>query len=282
MSPTSFATLHPTQFELTPCRVTYKGVDLGATKGNVKVTIEEKISPLKADQLGDTVIDQKVSGFNAKIETSLDETQLKSNWLVVFQAHKLVTNPITGQQNFYFDSQVGASMLSFAGPLILHPLSRPNSDLSGDIMIYLATAEPKSDYIFSPTEQNALKVVWDMYPDFTTQPPRFMLFGDPSIGIIPASAGAAIAGTGNVGNGTITGIAVYSGTTKNETITLQCVTPGSAGAFYVSGSQSGPLGLAAIGANFVSAEIALLINTGATAFALNDSFMIATSAANYI
>ena len=37
MSPVSFATITPGNFELTPCRVNYKGVDLGATLGNVKV-----------------------------------------------------------------------------------------------------------------------------------------------------------------------------------------------------------------------------------------------------
>src|SRR5271165_7098147 len=150
---TSFATINPVNFELTPCRVTYNGVDLGATKGNVKVAIEEKLSKLTADQLGDTMIDQRSSGFNAKVETTLDEINLKSNWLVVFPMHKLYTDPITGKQSFFFDSQVGASQRSFAAPLILHPLSRPDTDKSGDILIYLATAEAKSGVTFSPSEQ---------------------------------------------------------------------------------------------------------------------------------
>lgn len=277
----SFSTIHPNQFELTPCRVNFKGVDLGATKGNVKVMIEEKLADLKSDQLGDTVIDRKVSGFNAKVETSLDETQLKSNWKVVFPAHHLVTDNL-GNQSFYFDSQVGASMRALAGPLVLHPLSRPDTDKTGDILIYLATAEPKSDYVFSSSEQNTLKVIWDMYPDFVTTPPRFMLFGDPSIGIVPATAGPAVAGTGNIGNGTVTGITVFSGSTQTESVTLLCVTPGSGGTFFISGSQSGPLGLAKVGTTFNSAPISFLINTGATAFATNDSFTIATTAANFI
>lgn len=281
MSPVSYSTIHPTQFELTPCRVNYKGVDLGATKGNVKVTIEEKLAKLVSDQLGDTIIDQKVSGFMAKVETSLDETQIKANWAVVFPAHKLVTDNL-GNQSFYFDSQIGISMRSLAGPLILHPLSRVDSDKTGDILIYLATSEPKSDYVFSPSEQNVLKLAWDMYPDFTTQPPRFLLFGDPSIGIVNATAGAATAGTGNVGNGLVTGIAVNNSGTETEIITMLCVTPGSSGAFFVSGSQTGPQGLAKIGTTFNSAEISFLVSTGGTPFALNDSFTIATTAANFV
>lgn len=281
MTPVSYSTITPGNFELTPCRVNYKGVDLGATLGNVKVSIKEDLADLKSDQLGKTVIDRRVSGFNCTVETSLAESQNKNNWGVIFPAHKLVTNQ-AGQQNFYFDSQVGASMADLAGPLILHPLSRANTDLSGDILIYLATANGGSEYEFGPEKQLAMKTHWDMYPDFTTTPPRFMLFGDPSIGVVAAGAGAATAGTGNTGNGLVSAISVFSGTTESQTISLKCVTPGTGGAFYVSGSESGALGLAVIGTTFNSGQISFLISNGSTAFALNDNFSIAVTGANYV
>lgn len=173
-------------------------------------------------------------------------------------------------------------MLDLAGPLVLHPLSRPNSDLSGDFMVYLATANGASEYEFGPDKQIAMKIHWDMYPDFTTQPVRFLVFGDPSIGTVPASAGAATAGTGNIGNGTVGSIAVYSGFTETELVTLQCVTPGSGGSFYVSGSMAGALGLAQVGQTFNSSQISFVISSGGTPFAVNDSFTIATTAANYV
>lgn len=278
---TSFATMSPGNFELSPCRVTYGGVDLGGTD-KVSVKIEEKLAPLKADQLGDTVIDNKVSGFKVTIETALDEVKLKANWKVVFPANKLVTSgPNT---MFYFDSQIGQSMLDLAKPLILHPLSKVNGDKSTDIYVWLATAMPSSNLDFSSSEQQKLKVTFDVYPDFTTQPPRFMCYGDPSVGLIAASAGSAVAGTGNTGNGTVSAIAV-SNLAKTETVTLQCVTPeANAGIFNVNGSMSGPLGLAVVGVSYASANgaIAFLINDGAIDFALNDSFTIATVAANYV
>ena len=279
MSPVSYSTITPGNFELTPCRITYKGVDLGASLGNVKVSIKEKLADLRSDQLGDTVIDRKSAGFNSTVETSIAENQNKANWAVIFPMHKYVVNG--GYSSFYFDSAVGTSQASLAGPLVLHPLSRPNSDLSGDIMIYLAAANGGSEYEFGPEKQIAMKIHFDMYPDFTTQPPRFMLFGDPSIGLIAATAGAATGATGNTGNGTVTGIAVFNGTTDTETVTLKCVTPGTGGAFFVSGSEAGALGLALIGTNFSSNQIAFLINNGGTPFALNDTFTIATTAANY-
>lgn len=281
MSPVSFATINPGNFELTPCRLNFKGVDLGATLGNVKVSIKDSLADLKSDQLGKTVIDRKISGFECHVETSLAENQLKTNWKVIFPAHRLETDPNTGKQNIYFDSQVGASMTDFAGPLIMHPLSRPNSDLAGDVMIYLATANGASEYEFGPEKQIAMKIHWDMYPDFTTQPPRFLLFGDPSIAVVAATAGSATAGTGNVGNGTVTGIAVFSGTTETELVTLKCVTAGTGGAFFISGSLAGALGLATVGVNFTSSQIAFLINNGGTPFAVGDTFTISTTAANY-
>lgn len=280
MSPTSTANVQPQNFELSPCRVNYKSIDLGGTLGNVKVNIEEMLSDLKADQLGQTVIDRKSSGFKMTVETMLAESQLKDNWKVVFPAHKLITQG--GLKSFYFDSTVGTSMLDNAGLLVLHPLSKPDTDKSGDILIWKATAEGKADITYSPTEQQKIKVTWHMYPDFTTSPPRFALFGDPTIGLVDASHGAATAGTGNVGDGTIGSITVFNGTTKTETITAQCVTPGTGGAFIISGSQSGSLGLAQIGVTFNSQEISLVVNNGGTPFALNDSFTIATVAANYI
>lgn len=275
---TSFAALTPGNFELTPCRVTYGGVDLGGTD-KVTVKIEEKLSPLVADQLGTTIIDQKVSGFKVTIETALDETQLKANWKVVFPAHKLVTSG--PNSSFYFDSQIGQSMAALAKQLILHPLSRVDGDKSHDFVVYLATAMPTTDLEFSATSQQKLKVSFEMYPDFTTQPPRFCLYGDPAVGLVNATASAAVAATGNVGNGTVGSITVNNGSTKTETITLLCLTAGASANFIVSGSTSGPLGEATNGITFNAAPISFLITAGGTNFAYNDSFTIATVAANY-
>lgn len=280
MSPVSYASVTPSNFELTPCRVTFKGVDIGATLGNVVVKTETSLSDLKADQYGSTVLDRRTSGHKVTIETEFAEVRFKDNWKILFPMHKLVTQG--SSTLFLFDSQIGASQLSFAGELVLHPLSLPDSDKSEDFLIYLATAQGKADYSHSPTEQVKLKCTWDMYPDFSTLPPRFYIFGDPSVGAIPATAGAATAGTGNTGNGTVSGIAVYSGTTVTETITLSCVTPGlNDGTFYVQGSQSGALGLASVGTTFNSDVISFTINDGTTDFVTNDNFAISTTAANY-
>jgi len=277
--PLSFANITPTNFELAPCRVTYKGVDLGATLGNVVTKIETSLADLKSDQLGTTVIDRKVSGHKITIETELAETQFKDNWKVVFPFHNLVTSG--PNKLFYFASALGSSLRASAGSLILHPLSRGDGDLAGDVKIFLAAGEGKADYMLAHAEQNKLKIVWHMYPDFTTTPVRFMLFGDPSVGLINASfTGPTYVGTGN---GTMTGTTVYNGFTKTETITATCVTAATnSGTFFVSGTSSGALGLATVGSGFVSPEITFTINDGTSDFIVGDQFTIPTTAANYV
>lgn len=277
----SFSTITPGNFDLGPCRVTLGGVDLGGTD-KTTLKIEEKLSPLKADQMGDTVIDNRVSGFKMSVETALDEVLLKANWKAVFRAHKLVTSgPNTA---FYFDSQVGQSMVALAQTLVLHPLDKPDSDKSADVNIYLATAMPSSEILQSATEQKKLKVTFDVYPDFTTTPARFMLYGDASVGLVNAVAGAAVAATGNVGVDTVVGISVNNGATKTEVITLQCLAGGITGSFNVNGSLSGPLGLATVGTSFSAfgGEIGFTIqDNGVPHAAAGDSFTISTTAANY-
>lgn len=272
----STSNITPTYFELSPCRVTYKGVDLGGTLGNVVVKITDTLSDIYADQMGKTVIDKRVSAHKFTTEFSIAEVQNKDNWKILFPPHKLVSQ--SGQKGMYFDSEIGYSMISQAGVLNFHPLSKPNTDLSEDFTIYLAAGEVSSDFTFSPTEQVKMKLVMDMYPDFTSNPPRFFFFGDPSIGLIPATVSAATAGTGNIGNGTITGQTAFS-STKTEVITAKCVT--AATTFFVSGSQSGALGLATVGVTFNSNVVAFNINGGGTPFAVNDSFTMTTTSANY-
>lgn len=277
----SFAVINPNNLELSPCRVTYKGRDLGATLGNVSVKIQDSLSEIYADQLGKTPIDKRVSAQKYTVDFEIAEVQNKENWSVLFPPHQLITQ--NGNQAFYFDAQIGYSMRSGAGPLVLHPLSKPDTDLSEDFYFYLAASEVNSDDTFSPTEQNKMKITMTIYPDFSVQPSRFFILGDPDIGLIPAFAGAATAGTGNMGDGTVTNITAFSGFTKTEIVSLQCVVAGSAGEFYIQGTQSGPLGLATVGLTFNASgqEISFLINNGGTPFAQNDSFTISTTGANY-
>ena len=185
----------------------------------------------------------------------------------------------------YFENNIGDSDLANSGILLLHPLSKPDADLSGDYKFFKACSDAKSELTYGPKDQVRLKIIWNILPDDSVQPEKFFVQGDPTIGLVNASAAAAVAGGGNVGNGTVTGIGVTNGVTKTETITLTLVTVVlNGGVFAVSGSLSGPLGLATVGAGFAAPAglVSFTVNDGATDFALGDTFTIATTAANYV
>lgn len=274
----SSANLTVANFQLTPMRVTYKGVDLGGTTGNVSVSIETKLSPIKADQLGDTDLDDVVSGMAIMVSFEIAEVKSMDRWKTVFPFFKQVG---TGPTAMYFDSQIGHKASDEAGVLILHPLELPDANLNADYKFYKCTAQAKSELVFGPTDQVKLKVEFKIYPDLSVYPARFLTYGDPTIGLVAATAGApAFSGTGN---GTMTSVVAYSGQTATETITATCVTAvANGGVFNVNGSLSGALGLATVGVNFNSSKISFIINDGATDFIVGDAFTVATTAANYV
>lgn len=275
----STATVTPTNMELTPMRVTFNGVDLGGTLSNVAVHIKYSKAAIHADQFGTTILDQRISGQEMTVTCDLAEVNLKSNWKAVFASSHLITSG--GNTQEYFDMQIGDTDLSHANILILHPLSKSNADLSGDFKFYLATATASSDVTYSPTGQAKLKVVFHIFPDTGTVPARWMVYGDPSIGVVAATCTQAYAGTGN---GLMSSLTAYSGYTRTETITVTCVTAiANSGKFFVTGSVSGALGLATVGLSFTcpGSQVSFTIADGSTDFVVGDVFTLTATAANY-
>lgn len=180
----SFATVTPENFELTPCRVSWLGpgdldyTDLGGTLDNVLVKFAYKKSALKADQFGDTDLDSRISGMECTIEFAVAETADLAKFAILFpHATKLAT----GGTAYNFNSAIGASDLSKAGVIKLHPLSRADSDQTRDWTAKIACPTEESEVIFSPTEQQKLKCVFKVYPDTSVSPPEFLKFGDPAV-----------------------------------------------------------------------------------------------------
>lgn len=278
----SFAAINPAMTELTPARLTYKGVDLGGTLANIVISVEAMKADILQDQLGKTVIDRRISGHKMTLTTELTEIKNKDTLKVAFTWMNEITSG--GNKALYATSQVGRSDLSDAGLLLVHPLSLPDSDLSGDVRFYKATPEGKSELVYGPDKQLTLKTVWNVYPDTSVVPAKFMFFGDPAVGLVNASAGSpSFVGTGN---GLMSAVAVDNLYTKTETITATLVTVVvNGGVFEVAGSLSGPLGLATVGLTFNAPAdehvISFLISDGSTDFALGDQFTVVTTGANY-
>ena len=285
MSSPSFASVTPGNMELTPVRVTYKGVDLGGTLGNVSVKLKYGKSDIMADQFGKSVLDRVVSSVEATIETELTEIDNPDIWKVVFP--NAIKTTSGGNHSIIWESKIGQHDLDLAGELILHPLSHQDSDLSGDMTAPLALASEESSIVYGPTEQARLKIVWNVYLDTGTQPAVLFKRGDPAIGITAASAGSP--GFTGTGNGTMTNV-VVGPDTLTETITATCVgIPASNQSnWYVSGSLSGALGILELTggagghADFTSDPISFRITDGTTDFVVGDAFTVATTAPNYV
>lgn len=284
----SFANVNPQNMELTPGRWKYDGVDIGGTLGNSKIAWKIKKSEIKADQTGDTALDRRVSGYALTVETELAEIINKATWKILFPNADLIGPDGGGNYAIHWRVKIGASDIAAAKQLLFHPLSLPDNDLSGDQLFYLATASEESEITYGPDQQAKLKIVWNIYPDFSAGPAcRLMHHGDPAIGLIAASAGSpSFTGTGN---GTLTAVVVDDDFTQDETITVTCIGTNGAhkSAWKVVGSLSGNLGTVELtgGAggtgNFSSGPIDFTITDGSTDFIVGDAFSIVTVAANY-
>lgn len=281
--PVSYSNVNPANLELTPMRVTFNGVDLGGTLGNVLVTPKYVKAPLMADQYGKTVLDRRVSAVEITVTTELAEVLNKDNWKVVFPHAKEVTS---GTKLIQWVNAIGDSDLSHSAQLLLHPLSKADADLTENYLFYKACSSAESEITYSPEGQAKLKIVWNILPDTSVSPAVFFIYGDPAVGLVAATAGSpSFTGTGN---GTMGSVVAYSGITKTETITATCVTAvANGGIFFVSGSLSGALGLATVGISFIPvspdpAVISFTIADGSTDFVVGDQFTVATVAANYV
>lgn len=175
----SNATVTTTNMELTPMQVKFGAsgsqVDLGGTLGNVVISAKYHKADIKADQSGISVRDRRVSGVEVTVTTELTEVQDKSKWQVVFPHATFSGTGTTG--NMTFVSNIGDGDQSNSQVLTLHPLSKGSADFSCDYTFYKATASAESTITYGPTNQAALKLVWNILPDESTTPNRWFKYG---------------------------------------------------------------------------------------------------------
>ena len=86
--PTSFENL-----EMGPCLVSFKATDLGLTKGGVEVDFATEVSPIMADQFGDTIINEYIKGRSVKVKVPIAENDL-TKFAAAFPGVTLVTNGV--------------------------------------------------------------------------------------------------------------------------------------------------------------------------------------------
>lgn len=183
--PTTYPQISITNMELTPMQVLVMNptdvspTDLGGTLNSVKVTAKYGKANILADQFGKTVLDRRVNEVMISVTTALTEIKNKDLWKVVFPHATLVgSGPNKAVQ---FNTNVGDSDIDNALILTLHPLSRGPSDVNFDYTFYRAVSNAESEITYGPENQAILNIVWNILPDLSTSPARFMRYGDTTI-----------------------------------------------------------------------------------------------------
>lgn len=114
------------------CSVSFKGTDLGHTKGGVEVTYDPQWSEITVDKYGKTVVEKKLTGEKVTVKVPLAE-YTADNLLVAIPAG---TQSGTTHKKLSIGSDAGKSLLAQAGQLILHPVGESNKDF--DVVLHKA------------------------------------------------------------------------------------------------------------------------------------------------
>lgn len=125
-----------TQVEIAgPCRITYKGIDIGHTVDGVELEVDRKLAGVFVDRYGETPIDFVLTGTEAKLNFKLAQFNNRSLDTAIPEAQNIDT--ATADQTA-IGSDAGYSLRGDAGQLVIHPLKYATSDQSHDVTFYKA------------------------------------------------------------------------------------------------------------------------------------------------
>lgn len=278
----------PQTILVTSALVKFNGVDVGLVSG-VKIAVKHETTEVKTDQLGKAIVNHFHVGDSCSVEMMFDE-YTAAKMKKAYPKASLITSG--GASRITWGRLIGEDFYSEAQTLEIIPTSDDTSYTGRHFKFYKAAPVGDSAFEYGPDKKIQIKTTFFCYPDLTQPAGEFYgYFGDIAAGsLVPASAAAAVAGGGNVGNGTVTSIGVTDGFTKTETWTLTCIAAiANSGLFSVSGSVTGARGVATVGSAYSSnnlvpanSEIYFTINDGATDFSVGDVFTIATTAKQYV
>lgn len=147
-----------------PCRITYKGVDLGHTTGGVLLTVERDFEDVKVDRYGETPIDKVLTGNRVMVNFTLAQPSHRSLDVAIPE-----TSSIDGTAGDRIDlgTQAGASLRAEAGLLVIHPLKNDNADLSDDVNIYKAVSAENVELPMRIDEQKVVEITMHALVDET-------------------------------------------------------------------------------------------------------------------
>lgn len=145
-----------TQVEIAgPCRITYKGIDLGHTLDGVEVTADRQTADVLVDRYGDTPVDKVITGTILVAKFKLAQWNDR-NWDTAFPEGQNIDTATNDQTGIGVDA--GYSLRGDAGQLVIHPLKYATGDLSHDVTIYLAVNNGGVTLPFKVKDQLVIEV----------------------------------------------------------------------------------------------------------------------------
>jgi len=149
------------------CKISLGGADLGLTMGGVEVEVTTSTHETKVDQFGDTIVNERIMGRNIVVKAPLAETTLE-RMAAVMPAAELITDntdPQNPKKKVVVKTGVGTSLLDIAAELVLHPIDRPDSDVSEDLTIPLAATAGAMNFAYKYDQERVFNCDFKGYPD---------------------------------------------------------------------------------------------------------------------
>lgn len=138
------------------CKVYYKSVDMGHTKGGVTLTKSPEEVKLTVDQWGETPVDYAVNGEEWTIEARLTEHQLT----LLRQLFPTTEEAGANDGRLTFGRNAGFRLRTQAGQLVLHPLANDPTDASEDVVFYKAVPMGEVEVEYTNEDQRVYTVTF--------------------------------------------------------------------------------------------------------------------------
>jgi len=143
--------------KLGACNASFKGTDLGLTKGGVEVAVETTTHPITVDQHGETLIDEFITKRQFKVTVPLAETTIELMGLA------LPGSEVTNGQLIIKDA-VGTSLMDGAGELTLAPVSGGTDE---PVSFPKANTAGNFSFAYRHNEERVYNIEFTVYPDET-------------------------------------------------------------------------------------------------------------------
>lgn len=159
------ATNTPENVKLGPCNVTWDGSSLGYTKGGVDVSITTSKRKVTVDQLGESEINEYITGRSVTVRCPLAETDLTMLASVIPGATLITDATVSSKKKIVVPTGVGMSLRDTAAKLVLHPTHLPAGSKNDDFVVLLAAPSGDIEFAFKHDEERIYMVEFVGYPD---------------------------------------------------------------------------------------------------------------------